>query len=263
VSDCGIDHWDSDPAAEIAADLGYWPGRISLLVPSRGRPDRCLAMWQSALGTADDPLSVELVLYLDDDDPTLPAYRQWIRTTDHSRIKDLAGPRIILSETWNRCWDAAGGEIGWHGNDDVRFRWPSWDSAVRRAFAEVPDRILLVHGRDGIHDQAMATLGFLHRRWTDTVGYFVPPYFSSDYNDTWNSEVADRIGRRRFLPEVYTEHLHPAVGKGPMDQTHQERLVRHRQDNVDALFVSLAPERERDAEKLRGAINEFEDPDHR
>jgi hypothetical protein len=213
-------------------------------------------MWRSALDTADDPLNVQLVLYLDDDDPTVPAYQAWVRASDYSRIHVAVGPRIVLSETWNRCWEQAEGEIGWHGNDDVRFRSDSWDTLVRAAFEQVPDRIALVHGRDGIHDAAMATLGFLHRRWTEVTGCFVPPYFSSDYNDTWLSAVADALGRRMFLPGVYTEHLHPAVGKAPMDLTHTERLTRHRQDNVDALYRSLAPERAAWVDRLREVLGE-------
>lgn len=236
------------------------PGTISLLVPSRGRPDGCLAMWRSALDTADDPLSLQLVLYLDDDDPTLPGYRTWLNTSDASRIKAVTGPRIVLSETWNRCWAVCDGEIGWHGNDDIRFRTDGWDNLVRQAFADVPDRIVLVHGRDGAHDARMATHGFLHHRWTETVGYFVPPHFSSDYNDQWLSEIADRLGRRRFLPEVYTEHLHPAIPgldgrpKGPLDQTHRERLERHREDNVDQRYQELAYERAYWAGKLTAVI---------
>ena len=42
------------------------------------------------------------------------------------------------------------------------------------------------------------THGFLHRNWVETVGYFVPPYFSSDFNDTWLNEVADMIGRKIY-----------------------------------------------------------------
>jgi hypothetical protein len=92
----------------------------------------------------------------------------------------------------------------------------------------------------------------------DAVGYFVPPYFSSDYNDLWLFQVAQSIGRLHFLPQVYTEHLHPAVGKGPLDLTHQERLARHGQDGVDALWNSLATERGQDAQKLITYIGEFE-----
>jgi hypothetical protein len=253
TDDCGIDHWNSDPAADIADDLGWRPGIISLLVPSRGRPGMCMEMWLSALRTATDPTSLELVLYLDDDDPAMLDYQTRVIARGR-QIRNKIGPRILLSQTWNACLELASGEILWHGNDDVLFRSPAWDSHVRQAFAAVDDRIVLVHGRDGIHDAAMATLGFYHRRWVETIGYLCPPYFSSDYNDTWNTQVADLLGRRRFLPAVSTEHLHPAVGKGAMDQTHYDRLTRHRTDNVDQLYASLAGERAADADKLRAAM---------
>lgn len=217
---------------------------ISLLVPSRGRPDQLSLMWATALETSNGP--IELVYRLDDDDnehyPQLPYSTR------------LSGPRVVLSAMWNECADAATGGILMHCGDDIRFRSDGWDSAVRWAFEEYPDRIALVHGRDGIHDANMATHGFLHRRWVETVGYFVPPLFSSDYNDTWLTEVADMIGRRCYLPEVYTEHMHPAVGKGELDQTHRDRLQRHHQDDVDGLYRSTHHLRVADADKLRAVI---------
>lgn len=219
---------------------------ISLLVPSRGRPDQLVGMWESAHATAAHPEQIELVVYRDDDDPTEPP--------DLGDATVITGPRIVLSEMWNRCAEQATGEILWHGNDDVLFRSAGWDTAVEAAFAAVPDRIVLVHGRDGFQDAALGTLSFLHRRWCDTVGYFLPPYFSSDYNDLWISEVADLLGRRVFLPDVFTEHMHPIIGKGEWDQTHQDRLERGAQDNVGQLYQDLAPQRADDVRKLREAM---------
>ena len=41
---------------------------ISLLCPTRNRPDGLETMWMSAIEMADNPESIELVLYIDDDD---------------------------------------------------------------------------------------------------------------------------------------------------------------------------------------------------
>ena len=235
--------------------MTWQPGVISLLVPSRGRPDGCLRMWRSALDTARDPLNLQLVLYLDTDDPTRPGYARWVTLTDTARIKTITGPRIVLSQMWNRCWEQADGEIGWHGNDDITFNTPGWDAIIKGVFADYPDRIVFVHGADGIQNQALGAHGFLHRRWTETVGTFVPPFFSSDYNDTWLTEVADRLGRRRFLPGLDIEHHHPVAGKAALDQTHRDRLVRHRQDNVDALYQQLTLERQAWVDKLQVAMD--------
>lgn len=221
---------------------------ISLLVPTRGRPDGLQRFVESARGTADDPDLLEVVVYVDDDDES---YRDF-------PIKDIhwiVGPRIVLSKMWNECWLRAAGPIFGHMGDDIIFRTPHWDTKVRQAFERHEDRIALVHGRDGMHDQNLGTHGFLHRNWTDAVGYFVPPYFSSDYNDTWLNDVADRINRRVFVPEIYTEHMHPACGKGPLDQTHADRLQRHAEDRVDDKYRELVGERVADADKLAAVMS--------
>lgn len=200
-------------------------------------------MWATARETAEGPL--ELVTRLDDDD-----------LADYPDLGDvrIVGPRGLLSAYWNECYAASSGEIVMHAGDDIRFRTVAWDTLVQAAFESVADRILFVHGDDGFQHERLGTHGFLHRRWVETLGYFVPPYFSSDYNDTWLTEVADSIGRRVYLPDVVTEHLHPNAGKGEWDQTHRERLERHGRDNVDSLYASLANARAEDAAKLTAVM---------
>lgn len=222
---------------------------ISLLVPSRHRPDGLHALWASATETAKD--DIELVYRVDDDDPTLDEY-----TVMGERVHQLLGAREhFMTRYWNECALVAHGEIMMHCGDDVRFRTAEWDTQVYAAFDAYDDRIAFVHGRDGIHDARMGTHGFLHRNWVDAVGFFLPPYFSSDWADTWLNDVADALGRRHFVPAIYTEHMHPVAGKGEWDITHQERLERGRQDDVDALYQRLAPERQEWVDKLRAVMH--------
>lgn len=224
---------------------------ISLLVPSRYRPNQLVEMWRSAVETAVDPDALEMIVRVDDDDRAYDTLRS---TGNRGQIRWVVGPRDVLSKNWNEAYAKARGDIVMHCADDIRFRSQDWDLHVITAFDKVLDKIAFVHGRDGVHDSNLGTHGFLHRRWVEAVGYFVPPYFSSDFNDLWLTQVADLIGRRVFLQDVYTEHLHPAVGKGPLDLCHQERLERGRQDNVDQLYLDLAPKRFEDRDKLLEAI---------
>jgi hypothetical protein len=230
-----------------------WHWKISLLVPSRGRPGQLKLMWDSARGTAVHPELLELIIYVDEDDDTMMRPARADDLPDNYRA--ALGPRILLSQTWNECYKLATGQILWHGNDDVIFRSMRWDMEIREGFRRFPDGIACVHGRDGIMNAGMATLGFYSRQWVNALGYFMPPYFSSDYNDTYLSTMADMIQRRVYLPEVYIEHMHPIAGKGEWDQTHQDRLARHVQDNVDQLYRDLAPQRVKDAARLQEAIN--------
>lgn len=233
---------------------------ISVLVPTRGRPHNMQRMVDSGRQTCGG--YVEYVFYIDDDDQ--PSRDMAIQL--HEQGGDVFwthGPRGVLnlSQLWNECYGVANPDhmIMQHSCDETVYRTEEWDTKVIEAFEnEFPDGIGLVYGRDGIHDQNLATHGFITRTWVSTVGYFVPPYFSSDYNDLWLHQVAQAVGRLWFLPDVYTEHMHPAVGKAPLDQTHQDRLTRHGQDGVDVLWNQLFPKRQEDVQKLLKAINRAE-----
>lgn len=223
--------------------------RVSVLLPTRGRPGNVRRVVESARATADLP--PDFVFYVDDDDPASVEAVTGVGATL------LVGPRIVLSEAWNRCYEEARHDVVMHCGDDIIFRTSGWDRLVLEKFDEVPDKIAFVHGRDGFQDAALGTHGFVHRRWVETVGYFVPPYFASDYNDLWLTEVADALGRRYYLPELYTEHMHPVIGKGPLDRTHQERIARHSAEDCDRTWRETAPLREADVRKLRDAIEAY------
>ena len=73
-------------------------------------------------------------------------------------------------------------------------------------------------------------------------------------NDYWLTTVARNI-KRLIKVNIYTEHLHPAVGKHSLDITHQERIARGDRDNVRELYRSKENERIEDCNKLLNFIN--------
>lgn len=219
---------------------------VSVLCPTRNRPGNVARLIDSARATAAG--EIEFVFYTDTDAPLPPDL------VTRPGVKVICGPRITLSDMWNACYDEAAADILMQCGDDIVFATPGWDTMVAAEFGKYPDRIVFVHGNDLLHGPALGTHGFLHRRWVQTVGYFTPDGFVSDYGDTWINDLADRIGRRVYLGDLITEHLHPAAGKAEWDQTHTERLARHGAENPAALFEARAPEREADAARLRAAI---------
>lgn len=195
--------------------------------------------------TAFNP--VEVIFYIDNDD--LPS----IERASELDCQAVVGPRITMSDTYNRCAEVARGDILMECCDAVVFGTRGWDQLVEAEFAKFPDKILLVFADDKIHHGAQAALPFLHRRWLEVTGRFTPPYFSADWCDTWLNEVANEIGRIRYLAHVLIEHRHPIAGTAPIDQTYLERLERGVKDDVAGRYASLemALEREADARKLR------------
>lgn len=219
---------------------------ISICFPTRGRPSNVVDLVTSVRTTAKNP--VEIVFYVDDDDTVMGAGKLPI-----SECRVVRGPRIRLSDTYNRCAEMATGEILMGCCDAVVFKTPGWDEMVEEAFVQVDDKILLVYGNDEIHRGGMATLPFIHRRWVETIGRFYPPYFAADWCDTWVFEVAQMIGRCRYLPDLVTQHRHPIAGTAPMDETWSENEARKTPELVE-LWRSTAAERRVEAEKLRAVM---------
>ena len=230
---------------------------FSLLAPTRKRPAGMERSCTEAFRTAKNPEKVEVIYYIDDDDPESVDKAEEL--AKNYNVNYIVGDRIVLSEMWNKCHEKAKGEYFFTFSDDVILSTPDWDTIVENKFLEFDDRIAFVYGDDltpALQNNSFGTHGFLHKNWVEAVGYFFPPYFSSDYNDTWLNEVSKSIGRHCFV-DIVAEHLHPNVGKAEFDQTHQERMERFRSDNVTAIYNEKAPERREDAIKLRNFIEAF------
>lgn len=236
--------------------------KISLLCPTRNRLKFVVDLITSAIETAYRPEEIEFVFYIDNDDNSYKSLVKKIikRFGDeyNNNIKLIYGERVVLSQMWNVCYKNASANIYMHCGDDLRFRTEDWDKTVIDKFNEFDDKIAFLYGLDGLYtkEHQFGTHGFIHENWVKTIGYFVPPYFSSDFNDTWLNEVAHLIKRHIFI-DIYTEHLHPCVGKHIWDKTHRERLERHKKDNVQELYDSMIDKRKLDAEKLQNFINNF------
>ncbi len=215
---------------------------ISIILPTRGRPHNLRRLHRSAIETASN--QIEFSVYADDDCESADVAR------DLGMIV-TAGPHIVLSEMWNVAQRVANGNIFMLCGDDIVFRTSGWDMMVMAEFDKVPDKILLVHGDDlSGNSHNGSTHGFVHRAWVDAVG-FVPPFFHCDYVDAWQNCLADALGRRVFLPNMITEHLHPSFGKAELDNTYRAGRERYTHERVYDVWDSTAILRQRDTELLR------------
>jgi glycosyltransferase involved in cell wall biosynthesis len=228
---------------------------ISLLVPTRGRPANVERFIRSVGDTAHDLTQVEIVFRADDDDATVIELQKILFLIPKGlAVKLVIGKRLVLSDAWNACCEVAIGDILGFFADDIIFRTPDWDLFVREAFAAIPDGIAFVHGLNGEpwYNERFGTHGWLSRRWVDTIGRFFPPYFGGDCCDTWINNIAEGIGRRVYLPEVFTEHMHPLVGKALFDPTYLEKTPSLRR--AYKVFDEKRAERTGEARKLLNVI---------
>lgn len=202
-----------------------------------------------AMANAIAPSFIEPIFYIDSDDEKSQRMAEHIQQV-WPQTKYVIGERIVLSDMWNKCVEVSESDIFMQCGDDIRIRTNRWDEIVRNHFDSVQDKITFAFGYDGIHPKGrFGTHGFLHRRWIDVIGYFLPPYFEADYCDTWINEVATMIGRFHHIP-VFTEHMHFTIGKHPLDKTHEERLQRAKDNDVARKYENMRPQRIEDANKL-------------
>lgn len=232
---------DEEPDS-IAVDKRVKKSGISILCPTRGRPENVKRLLESLKATcAAEP---EVIFYQDEDDETV---------LEVGDCRVIRGPRRTLSACWNECAKVATRDILMVGADDIVFKTKGWDTIVEEAFAKSTDKILMAFGDDGAWGDRLATHPIVHRKWFEAIGYITPPHFSADYCDTWIYEIAQAINRKVYLPFV-NEHLHPVWNKAEMDATYQDKYQRLEKDEVGEKYKALAPERQADIDKLLAII---------
>ena len=226
---------------------------IAVVLPTRNRPHQLERFVNSLYENAKNKENIFVYLYVDDDD-TLTGYAlKNLSSLYGNKIFSLVGPRILMSETANKLVPFVKQDIFFMGGDDLIIRTKDWDEKIIEKFNSIEDKIALVYG-DDLHPDPnyknFATHPIVHRRWVEHLGYLTPPYFSSEYADTWLNYVADKLNRK-FKLDFVNEHLHWVFGKAPRDLTYIETGMRHARDNPPAIYNSLQNKRDEDFVKLQ------------
>jgi glycosyltransferase involved in cell wall biosynthesis len=201
--------------------------KISIVFPTKNRPKRVQEMIDSCLSTAQIPNLIEFVIYVDMDDNSLDSIENF---PDSVRI--IKGYPQWLTSLYNFLATQATGEIIMYGADDILFVTERWDFEVRKAFSDLNFDLGLVFPNDlSVYQGKLATHGFVTRKWIDTFGYLLPPYFPNVFTDRWVTEVAKKLNCLVYLKQVVIEHNQYRQGKSNFDLTYQSRIpgVRIRQ----------------------------------
>lgn len=170
---------------------------ISILVPTRGRPERFAEMLHSARETAAS--KIEVVAVFDEDDRTRDKY-------DLTGVQSIAVPhRHDMAGLWNVAYSYSSGDVVMMCGDDVIFETAGWDETIEELFAEVPDGVLMVYGNDGSPRQA-PTLPFLSRKWVEQAGELTDEMLQGWFADEWIWSIAAELQRVVYLPEVVFRH---------------------------------------------------------
>ena len=204
-----------------------WDPTLTIVLPTRGRPQQLTACLNSLAQTAP---GVRIVLVMDEDDAaTLELAAQYQGTLPIHPL--VVKPGYTAAEKWNMGADAATTNTLVFAADDLVFR-EGWAEKTTVALKSFPDGSALVG-----FDELAGSPHPLHYAVTKKLlaeingGVLVVPHYRSWYMDVELCAKARAHGR--YLPKcgAIVEHRHPQHGTAPIDATHRLGfLANHNRD---------------------------------
>lgn len=197
------------------------PGRLAVIVPTRGRPDnirKVIAAWDET-GAWDH---ADLVLAVDRDDPEYRAYLDLVKPLGQvwSYTVDEWMPMVpklnLVAAEWARKGDHSA--IAFAGDDHLP-RTAGWAEAYLTALAE--PGVGMVHGDDGYQGKRLSTEWAVTADAVRALGKMVPAPVDHLYCDNAMMDLFGQAGMLRYLPEVRIEHMHPIAGKAASDEQYE------------------------------------------
>jgi hypothetical protein len=230
---------------------------ISLLVPTRGRPAQVRRFLDSVAERTRDLNSVEVILYVDDDDVESHALSH-----GSVHVTRIIGPQVSMGAYNTACFKASSGSIVILANDDVIVQTSRWDDYVHDLDREFPDGIYLGYPNDLFKKRRLSTFPVLSRATCDLLVAPFPHEYRGALIDYHLRDIFERLrvlGHRRirYLEHVVFEHCHYRTGKNPFDATYQRRS----RFGDDATFLELRTSRQISAERLAARITGRSLPD--
>ena len=229
---------------------------ISILTPTRNRPNNCDRFIKSLYETTQYTGTLELLFYVDSDDPAKDIYKEIEERWQNNfwRVEFVIGEPMSVSKSWNIIAKKSLGDIMIMGNDDLVYKTVRWDSKLMARLIELDNPYYLSWFNDGINGNRHCAFPVITREWYETLGYFSPGVFNFGYNDTWVYDIAKRVGKLNYMNEILVEHLHFSVGKSNMDDTYarnrsQEKGNLYRKDKE--IYERTIEDRILAAEKIK------------
>lgn len=219
---------------------------LSLLLPTRARPQRLKQFLDSAYQTALHPENIEIVLFIDDDDNTMRDFEY-----KKLKIKKLIQPRNTMGFYNTACFEVSEGEIVIAVNDDVLIKTLSWDKKIVDFHRMQPDPIYLAYPNDLNKKGKLSTFPILSRDTCKALQAVFPTAYKGSFLDLHLYDIFMRLKKLHlhrvfFLKEIVFEHLHFRNKKATIDETykHRDRL------GDDGTFISLTQLRKQEVNRL-------------
>lgn len=184
---------------------------LTIYVPTKGRPSNALRLQEQFYRTTK--LHSRIVFITSDNDKKLDQYSgldQCI-TVSPAQAGFVSPLNLGYLVDRKQVYSYAVGFMG----DDHLPRTDGWDEIFVNELIKLGTGF--VYGRDGLQDAAIPTYIVMTSDIPLALGFMTLPSLMHLYADNFWLDLGSAINRISYIPEVYVEHMHPAVGKSISD----------------------------------------------
>lgn len=210
--------------------------QVLLKYPSRSRPDKFKDILWKWLYKAHDRSRIGVLISLDDDDPALPKYMDYLHPDKVA--KDCAYIAIARGASKNKV-HAINRDI-----NELKSPWDvviivsddfeptlDWDKRLREDMEKhYPDLDGCLWYNDGYTQDRICTLPIMGRKYYDRFGSIYNEAYRNVYCDNEQTEVAQLLGKITYFPEPLGTHEHfannAAVKKDELNKLNESTFGR-------------------------------------
>jgi len=206
--------------------------RMLTIIPTRGRNDNAIRLFEAINATAD---FTEVVFAIDADD--VKTYQGLMHeTVGLDNVKVVIAEHMGLNATLNHwaLWFAPDYDyIGFLG-DDVIPRTGGWDTKLAEA---IGTNAGIAYGNDLYQSEKLPTHPVMSSKIIRATGFFAPPTLKHLFLDNYWLAMGEALGNLQYLPDVILEHMHYVNGKAPFDERYAAVNGPEKHERDQAMFA--------------------------
>jgi len=177
--------------------------KISVIHPSRNRPERANKVFQAMIKTADKPNNLQYIISIDNDETYKEKYQ--------NICSDILNPITLISDNRycvgaiNNGAKASDGEILMVVSDDFDEWNQGWDTQIRNAMRGY--NCVMLKTNDGSQGW-IATMPIMDRALYNKLGYIYNPEYLHMFVDTDLSSICDLMDCTIYRLDILFKHNH-------------------------------------------------------
>ena len=181
---------------------------------TRNRPQKMADAINTIINLSTDK-NYTIGLTIDDDDSTTLNSHQLADILQSGQIKLNPGRSSSKVHAINRGMAGWSGDIAVNMSDDMRFIKQGFDGDIIQAFQGEGDQF--VHFPDGRVNEILPTMSIMGRSYYERFNFIYHPDYHSLWCDNEAMDMAQQLGRYKFIDLQIFSHEHPSWTGEPAD----------------------------------------------